>query len=220
MKKLANPAATLLVLFLSAASVASSHGEGPAQESKRPALGELVKEFALADSDGKVFKVGSQRPTARDEGTITVLTFWCTACPSCRMIDADFGRRAQEYKQKGVQFFAIASNHDESPEGVNRFLKQNQLGFQVLMDSQSQLARYFNASATTTSAVIDADGRLRYYGGYEKAEDAVRNLLAGEAVAIPETRPEGCEIMTSPEPEKGAPERGNHGHPSRHGQGQ
>ena len=56
------------------------------------------------------------------------------------------------------------------------------------MDPDSEYARYFGAKLTTTTAVVDAEGRLRYYGGFPKAEDAVGNLLAGEEVAVPETR--------------------------------
>lgn len=32
--------------------------------------------------------------------------------------------------------------------------------------------------------MIDAEGRLRYYGGFGGAEAAVRNLMDGEEVAV------------------------------------
>jgi hypothetical protein len=67
------------------------------------------------------------------------------------------------------------------------------------MDPESEIARYLGAATTTTTAVVDADGRLRYYGSLAKAEDAVRNLMAGEEVALPETPPMGCMIMFKPD---------------------
>jgi hypothetical protein len=67
------------------------------------------------------------------------------------------------------------------------------------MDSDSKVARYFGARFTTTSAVLDREGQLRYYGGFRGVEAAVRNLLAGEEVAVPESPGFGCAIMLSPQ---------------------
>lgn len=170
------------------------------QGQKKLSVGEEVKDFTLTDSTGKDFRLGALRATDESKGKITVLTFWCTVCHSCRAIDKDLDRKARDYKDDGVQFLAVASNHTERPEDVSGFLKRSRLSFPVLMDSESQIARYFGASATTTTAVIDAEGRLRYYGRFWEAEDAVRNLMAGEAVANPETRPMGCAIMLKPQP--------------------
>jgi peroxiredoxin/Spy/CpxP family protein refolding chaperone len=178
------------------------HGRAEAPECEGPRRGEEVKDFAGADSAGKPFRLASLRATEESKGKIVVLTFWCTICHSCRAIDSDFDRMAAEYKGRGVQFLAVASNYMESAERVNELVEENELSFPVLMDSQSRIARYFDAEATTTTAVIDAEGRLRYYGRFPEAEAAVRNLLAGEEVAIPETPPMGCTILL----ESGSPE--------------
>lgn len=81
----------------------------------------------------------------------------------------------------------VDSNYTDNAQRVNQFLEEKELSFRVLMDPESEIARYFGAKLTTTTAVIDAEGRLRYYGGFGGAEDAVRNLMAGEAVAVPES---------------------------------
>lgn len=174
-------------------------GYADGQERERPHVGEELKDIVLADSTGSAFQLAAFRRTKESAGTITVLTFWCTTCGSCRMVEKDLDEKARDYKDKGVQFLMVASNHAETPDGVNRFLKKNRLGFRVLMDPESALARYLGAATTTTTAVVDAEGRLRYYGSLTKAEDAIRNLIAGEEVAVPETRPMGCMIMMKPE---------------------
>ena len=82
----------------------------------------------------------------------------------------------------------VDSNHTDNAERVNQFLEQRALGFTVLMDAESEIARYFGANLTTTTAVIDTEGRLRYYGNFGAADAAIQDLLAGREVAIPESR--------------------------------
>ena len=163
------------------------HGSGDQrQERGQRRLGEEVRDFTVTDNTGKTFRLGTLRRTEESAGKIAVLTFWCTTCHSCRGIERGFDEKAKEYLGQGVLFLAVDSNFTDNPKRVNRFLEQNELGFPVLMDSESEIARYFGARLTTTTAVIDADGRLRYYGGFQGADAAVRNLMAGEEVAVPE----------------------------------
>jgi peroxiredoxin len=176
------------------------HGEGDHQEGPtrdrhaagaRPRVGTEVEDFAVTDNTGKAFRLGTLRRTEASLGKIAVLTFWCTTCGSCRQIEKAFDKKAKEYKGDRVQFFMVDSNFTDSVQRVNRFLEKNDLSFPVLMDSESRIARYFGTKLTTTTAVIDAEGRIRYYGGFGKAEDAVRNLLAGKDVLVPESPTSG-----------------------------
>ena len=80
----------------------------------------------------------------------------------------------------------VDSNYTDNAQRVNQFLEGKDLSFRVLMDPESEIARYFGATLTTTTAVIDARGRLRYYGDFRRSEDAVRSLMAGKDVAVPE----------------------------------
>ena len=150
-------------------------------------LGELVRDFAVLDNTGKTFRLGTLRRADGNKGKIAVLTFWCTTCHSCRDIEKEFDEKAKKYAGEGVSFLMVDSNFSDNMQRVNRFLEQKGLSFTVLMDPRSEIARYFGAKFTTTTAVIDAEGRLRYYGAFAKAEDAVRNLLAGEEVAVAES---------------------------------
>lgn len=167
----------------------------PEAAAARPAIGKSVKNFALLDSNAKPFRI-----VETGEPQITVLTFWCSICGSCRIVEHAFDAKREQYRTKGVRYIMVASNEDETAAGVNEFLAENKLGFRVLMDTRSTLARYFGATLTTTTAVIDARGRLRYFGSLAKSEDAVRSLLAGQEVAVPETTPDGCDIMLAPPP--------------------
>jgi peroxiredoxin len=163
-----------------------SHGN-QRQESAERRLGEEVRDFAVTDNAGKAFRLRTLRATEKSRGKIAVLTFWCTTCSSCRRIEKDFDEKARGYEEQGVLFLTVDSNFTDSAQRVNQFLEESDLSFRVLMDPESEIARYFGARLTTTTAVIDAEGRLRYYGGFGGAEDAVRNLMAGEDVAVPES---------------------------------
>jgi len=197
---------TAFLLAMSGAVMAQGHGNDGHQgqdhggggrqcqgqtEPGKSRVGEEVKDFTFTDNSGKSIRLGSLRRTEESKGSIAVLTFWCTTCMSCRQMEKDFAKKAKEYKEKGVLFFMVASNSTESVESVNRFLERNELSFPVLMDANSELAWYFGATLTTTTAVIDMKGRLRYYGGFGKAEDAIRDLLADKDVAVPESRGSG-----------------------------
>lgn len=153
--------------------------------------GSEVENFALVDHAGNAFELKALRRTEANNGGIAVLTFWCTTCASCRQIERTFDQKAKEYQDRGVRFFMVDSNHTDTAQQVNRFLTVNELSFPVLMDSESKVARQFGATLTTTTAVIDTDGRLRYYGGFRKAEDAIRDLLAGQDVEVPQSSGSG-----------------------------
>ncbi|MEO6711046.1 MAG: TlpA disulfide reductase family protein [Planctomycetota bacterium] len=155
---------------------------------ERPSLGMQVDLPVVKDNKGTEIRLETLRSNETRAGKIVVLTLWCTTCQSCRVIEHDFDEKAKEYEDKGVLFVMVASSYTDSPASVNQFQAKRELGFQVLMDPESEYARYFGTKLTTTTAVIDQQGRLRYFGGFPKAEDAVKNLLAGEAVAVPETR--------------------------------
>jgi peroxiredoxin len=160
------------------------HGRG---EPRQERLGQELQDFTLTDSAGTAFRLSELRRTAERSGKIVVLTFWCTTCHSCREVERGFDAKAREYAERGVTYLMVDSNVTDTAPRVREFLERNELSFRVLMDAGSAMARYFGATRTTTTAVIDADGRLRYYGGLPGAEAAVRNLLAGEQVAVPES---------------------------------
>lgn len=176
---------TSIAVFVLA--LAQGHGHGDHGQDKSSRVGQEVQDFALTDNDGKVFRLGELRKSKE----IAVLTFWCTTCMSCRQMEKDFEKKAKEYKDKKVRFLMVASNSTDGADQVNRFLERNELGFPVLLDTKSEVAWYFGATLTTTTAVVDSSGVLRYYGGFGKAEAAVRDLLAGKEVAVPESRSSG-----------------------------
>jgi peroxiredoxin len=166
-----------------------SGGRDTGNTLRRP--GEEVQDFTVTNMTGETLRLGSLRRTADTPGKIVVLTFWCTTCHSCRDIEREFDAKAKAYAAEGARFLMVASNYTDSSDRVNQFLQAKGLGFTVLLDPEGEIANYFGATLTTTTAVIDVEGRLRYYGDFGGAPAAVRNLIAGEQVAVPERPADG-----------------------------
>jgi len=167
------------------------HGAPAAAEAATPGFGALVDDFRVVDHTGAPFRLGALRRGAGRSGEIVVLTFWCTTCMSCRGVERRFDELAGRHGQQGVRFLMVDSNHTDSVERIRAFRDQHALQFPVLVDADGAIARWFGAQLTTTTAVIDAGGRLRYYGSFANATAAVEDLLAGREVAKPETPPSG-----------------------------
>jgi len=54
----------------------------------------------------------------------------------------------------------------------------------VMMDTTGRVADLFGAKMTTTTVIIDAQGKLRYFGQFKQGqtnlvEDAIQAILAG-----------------------------------------
>lgn len=91
-------------------------------------------------------------------GKPTVINLWATWCPPCRrempvLVDA-------QNAHPGVRF--VFANQGESAATVARFLDDAGLTPRhVLIDGNSQLARYYRAPGYPTTVFLDAGGRLR-----------------------------------------------------------
>jgi hypothetical protein len=76
----------------------------------------------------------------------------------------------------------------------------------VIMDEDGRLGKEFGAHATPSAAVIDATGKLAYFGAFDDqpwgdgttgkkyVRDAINDLIAGKSVTVPFTRSYGCSI--------------------------
>lgn len=95
--------------------------------------------------------------------------------------------------------YAIDANAGgETPQQVVAFLKQKGLTFPVVMDARGAVANLFGVGATTTTLIIDKEGKLAYRGRFDDpkarasySENALKSLLAGQPVAVKQTSPMG-----------------------------
>lgn len=157
-------------------------------QSKGPAVGDKVPEFTVTDLAGKTVTLAELQKRT-DTGVVS-LTFWCTFCHSCRMMDAAFQKRSAEFAGKAAVLGIDASAADTAKK-VDDFIKDKKFGVPVFLDADAKVADLFGVRVTTTTLVIDKSGVLRYRGQFADAGSALRAVLDGKDVAVKETAPAG-----------------------------
>lgn len=193
MRRTLTVAVGLLLVMLAVFHQRLIHLATGAQDSKRLAIGEKVPDFTVTDISGKAWKLSDLQK--RTESGVVSLTFWCTFCHSCRMMDARFQKVATEFKDKAAVLGIDASAADTAKK-VEDFSREKTFSVPVFMDAGGKAADLFGVRVTTTTVVIDKAGVLRYsgqFGSEDKphAQDALRAVLMGKEVVVKETTPAG-----------------------------
>jgi|GEM_PF-165160 len=143
---------------------------------------------------------------------IVMLDFWATWCGPCVQEMPDLAEVAQEYKDKGVVFYAV--NQQEEPRDIKEFLDSQELDITVALDVDSVAATSYEVQAYPTLMLIDKAGIIQtvhvgydpniktvlrkelddLLAGKDLAEEARKELEAADAEAA---RPEGLTLVWS-----------------------
>lgn len=102
-----------------------------------------------------------ERIAARDlAGKVVIVKFWATDCPVCVKEMPDMARTYVRYRDRGLEFIAVAMQHDP-PNYVIRYAEANRLPFKVALDPMRELAKaYGDVKLTPTTFVIDKRGNI------------------------------------------------------------
>ncbi|RJG07755.1 TlpA family protein disulfide reductase [Noviherbaspirillum cavernae] len=165
---------------------------------KRTWIKLLATVFAIAVAAIGYFSV-SQRTTAPDvtftslngektsmqslRGKVVMVNFWATSCATCVKEMPDMVQTYNKYKDKGLDFVAVAMSYDP-PNYVLNYAQTRNLPFKVALDTQGDLAKSFgDIKLTPTTFVIGKDGTIikRYLG--EPDFNALHQLLEKELAA-------------------------------------
>lgn len=137
-----------------------------------------------------------------------VVTFLSAKCPCSDSHVTALKELSRKFPE--MQYVAVHSNVDESPELTAEYFKKANLPFPVLQDEKLKLANKFGAYKTPHSFVVSPEGVILYQGGvsdskdFAKAkkhflEDALVDIQAGTAVRVAEGRTLGCVITRGDE---------------------
>ena len=163
---------------------------------KTHSVGDKVPNFEVRTLKGrKITLKDIQSDGKNNTSGVTVLTFWCSFCGSCRMVDKPLSELSQKYEGK-VAILALDASAGEQARTISKVLKEKNLEMPVLIDSQGNLADLFGAKMTTTTVVIDANNVVRYWGQFQQgdkalAEEAIEAVLAGKNPQQEHTRERG-----------------------------
>ena len=152
--------------------------------------------MSLADVQGKA-------------GTLVIFT--CNHCPFVKAWQDRMVRLANIYVEKGVGVAFINANDpvaiaEDDLDNMQKLATAKNYAFPYLVDGTSDLARAFGATRTPEAFLFDSEGKLVYHGTIDDSmheatkvtqpylENALAALVAGKAIAEPETKSVGCTI--------------------------
>jgi peroxiredoxin len=121
---------------------------------------ESAPQVAFTDLQGKKFDTQSLR------GKVVMVNFWATSCTTCVHEMPKMVETYNLYKDKGLEFVAVAMSYDP-PSYVVNYAETRKLPFRIALDTQGQLAKAFgDVQMTPTTFVIDKQGHIlkRYLG--------------------------------------------------------
>jgi peroxiredoxin len=161
--------------------------------------------FKLPDTDGALHAMeGSGSPA-------TVVVFTCNHCPYALAWQDRLAAVARDYADRGVRVLAVNSNDSErfpsdSYEAMQaRVREDGGWPMPYLHDASQEVARAYGAQTTPDVFVVGPDGAIAYRGAPDAdhgdpsldaawLREALDDVLAGEPVRRPETKPVGCSI--------------------------
>lgn len=138
---------------------------------------------------------------------LTVVCFLGTECPLAKLYAVRLQSLAKSFSQENVRFVGVNSNRQDSAQELADFVDSQGITFPVAKDFDNVVADQFNVVRTPEVIVVDSQLKVRYRGRVDdqylpgvsrsrpEREDlkiALKELLAGEPVTVPLTKPEGC----------------------------
>lgn len=169
-------------------------------------LGSPAPDFSLKGTDGKVHSLASFKAAKA-----LAVIFSCNHCPYVQAYEGRFVQLQKDLGPEGFQLVAINANDSDqyAEDGFEAMVARAQaqgFNFPYLRDETQEVAKAYGAVRTPHVFLFNAERKLAYVGriddSWDKPEkvtrhelaDAVRDLLAGRKVAVPETFAVGCTI--------------------------
>jgi thiol-disulfide isomerase/thioredoxin len=112
----------------------------------------VPEDFTLGSLDG------SRQSLSSFKGKVVFLSFWATWCGPCKeelpSIQALYG------KLSGKGFVVLAVDLGENTSKVSQFVKEHNLTFPILLDTDSAVGATFGTSSIPTNYILDRSGRI------------------------------------------------------------
>jgi peroxiredoxin len=136
----------------------------------------------------------------------TVLIFFSRDCHCLNQHDARIRELYDAYHPRGVQVVMVDPEVRASPDVDAAEAARRGYAFPILVDPKAHLADALGADYATYSVIVDAQGRVRYRGGFDSdkthmresatqyVRDALDDLLAGRPPRLAEAKTLGCAL--------------------------
>lgn len=127
-------------------------------------------DFTLKSLDGQTVKLSDSI------GKPVLINFWASWCGPCREEMPYLQKIYNDYKDTGLVFYLI--NIGESPDTINKFLKDNGYSMPVLLDSDKSVSQSYRITGIPETFFIDKNGIIRKWqiGAYPSAQAIEEDL--------------------------------------------
>ena len=117
---------------------------------RKPDIKENIYDYKLVDTHGNSIDFSTYK------GEPLVVHFWATWCPTCKLEVSNIDALSKEYN-----VVTIAVNSGEN-EAINSFMKEHQLSYKVISDSDGVLSKKFHIKGYPTTLIYTSTGRLKF----------------------------------------------------------
>jgi peroxiredoxin len=158
--------------------------------------------FTLQDQDGKTVNLADYKDK------IVVLEWFNEDCPVCagHYQSGSMPTLAKELIDKGVVYLAVNSTKGKDNASNKKIAGEWNMTFPILNDASGEVGHTYGAKTTPHMYVINK-GILAYAGAIDDnprgngtdaktnyVRKAVEEIMAGQSVTTPETKPYGCSV--------------------------
>ena len=130
---------------------------GAALEGSKLKKGQPAPDFTLQDLDGKTWKLSELKGKK-----VVMIDFWATWCNICKREMPILQKVYQEYQEKGVEFFGIAL--DENETAIKKVVKDKGVTYPILVDKDTKVATeiYQLSGPIPYKVIVDLSGTIVY----------------------------------------------------------
>lgn len=138
---------------------------------KQVANGEPAPAFALTQLGG-----GAVRFPDDCRGQVIAVRFWADWCPYCRDEMTGIEPIYRKYRDQGFRVFAV--NVRQSADVAEAFVRKLNISYEVLLDSEGEVARNYGVAGLPTTFFIGRDGTVKTRILGEATTDVFERIVA------------------------------------------
>ena len=122
----------------------------------RPTRTDPSPDFQVQDVEGKEVSLATQK------GRITLLNFWGTWCPPCKVEVPDLEKLHRAYPTQNVDIIGIAVKEDNGANGLKRWCQAQGVTYRQALSTNAIQDAFGHIEEVPVSVLIDQKGRIRY----------------------------------------------------------
>lgn len=155
----------------------------------------LTEEFKKAPNFSVKDLEGSSVTLSKElkKNDLILISFWSTTCGPCKLELKELSAIYDEYKDKGLQIFAVNEDGTRNALKVKPFVKSQKMTMPVLLDKNGSVKRKFSVKDIPNLFIINNKREIIYeHRGYTKGDEKeVLEIIKKNLPQLKEKKP--CE---------------------------